>query len=150
MHKAWDAHASWIWHPFYDDTRNPGSIVLFRRRFSLATLPSKFEVNVSADSRYRLFLNGKSVSLGPCKGTPLHWNYETVEVAKHLRMGENVLAAQVLRYSPSHRGNTSVMRTSKPGFVLLGQGDEVWTAFIHMIAAERKRRLTKIALYPDR
>ncbi|PVH70631.1 glycoside hydrolase family 78 protein [Cadophora sp. DSE1049] len=124
MDSEWDARASWIWHPKYDDTRNPGSIVLFRREFDLQKLPSSLTIAITADTRYRLFLNGQSVSVGPCKGTPHYWHYETVDVTAFARQGANVLAAQVLRYSPAHRGNTPVTRSRKPGFILLAKGEE--------------------------
>lgn len=125
MDDEWDGRASWIFHPTYDDTRNPGSIVLFRRQFHLSRELSSLTIAVTADTRYRLFLNGHSISVGPCKGTPSHWYYETVDATSLIRRGSNVLAAQVLRYSPSHRGNTSVTRTRRPGFVLLAQGEHV-------------------------
>ena len=125
MDFEWDARASWIWHPKYDDTRNPGSIVIFRREFDLQKLPSSLTIAITADTRYRLFLNGQSVSVGPCKGTPHYWYYETVNVTAFARQGANVLAAQVLRYSPAHRGNTPVTRSRKPGFILLAKAEEV-------------------------
>ncbi|KAK2685881.1 hypothetical protein QWA68_015085 [Fusarium oxysporum] len=124
MDNAWDGDAKWIWHPSYDDTRNPGSIVLFRREFNIERVHKNLTVNVTADSRYRLFLNGRSISSGPCKGTPSHWYYEVVDVSNLIRPGTNILAAQVLRYSPAHRGNSSVRRSRKPGFVLLLKGRE--------------------------
>lgn len=125
MYDEWDIHTSWIWHPAYDDTLNPGSIVLFRREFHLADVPQSLTITVTADSRYRLFVNGQSVSVGPCNGTPLYWHYETVDASGLLRAGHNVIAASVLRYSPMHRGNTPVTRSRKPGFVLLAEGDKV-------------------------
>ncbi|KAM0418921.1 hypothetical protein ACHAPT_012186 [Fusarium lateritium] len=133
MEQPWETNADWIWLPDYDDTRNPGKFALFRREFVLPDHEKSVTVHVSADSRYRLFLNGHSLSVGPCKGTPLHWNYETVDATPWLRKGVNVLATRVLRYSPKHFGNTNIMRTAHPGFILLASGqnfsvatDEQW------------------------
>jgi hypothetical protein len=125
MDNEWDMHTSWIWHPDYDDTQNPGSIVLFRREFHLTEVPQSLTITVTADTRYRLFVNGQSVSVGPCKGTPSHWYYETVDASGLLRPGPNVIASSVLRYSPMHRGNTPVTRSRIPGFILLAQGGKV-------------------------
>lgn len=124
MDSPWESFTKWIWLPGYDDSRNPGSIVLFRREFDLLDT-SPMSINVTADSRYRLYLNGHLISFGPCKGTPLHWHYETVDATPHLQPGTNVIAAQVLRYSPAHRGNTSIMRTGTPGFMLLARSEGV-------------------------
>lgn len=52
-------------------------------------------VHVSADNRYRLFVNGKSVALGPARSDLQNWNYETLDLAPFLQTGRNVLAAQV-------------------------------------------------------
>ncbi|KAL4995000.1 Six-hairpin glycosidase-like protein [Aspergillus recurvatus] len=124
MSPPWESKSNWIWLPEYDDTCNPGKIVLFRREFDLSERDTQLTIRVSADSRYRLFLNGHSISAGPCKGTPLHWNYETVNATPWTRKGKNVLAAQVLRYSPLHIGNTNVMRARIPGFILLAESNE--------------------------
>jgi hypothetical protein len=70
-------------------------------------------------------VNGQVASIGPCKGTVDHWYYETVDVAHLLRRGENVIAAEVLRYAPVHRGNVSITRSYSPGFILLGESGEV-------------------------
>ncbi|CAK7200742.1 hypothetical protein SEUCBS139899_003441, partial [Sporothrix eucalyptigena] len=76
-------------------------------------------VHVSADTRYRLYLNGHSISFGPCKSYLTHWNYETVDdVRPFLREGQNVLAAKVLRFSSAHPGCLSMIRSPLPGFVL--------------------------------
>ncbi|RTE77768.1 hypothetical protein BHE90_007773 [Fusarium euwallaceae] len=112
MEPPWESSTKWVWLPGYDDSRNPGSIVLFRRDFELSNT-NPLSINVTADSRYRLYLNGQLISVGPCKGTPLHWHYESVNVTSHLRVGTNVLAAQVLRHSPAHRALTYIPKRFK-------------------------------------
>ena len=59
-----------------------------------------FVVHVSADNRYRLFVNGEQVSSGPQRSDLMHWRYETVDLAPHLRAGRNVLAALVWNWGP--------------------------------------------------
>ncbi|KAL4792859.1 bacterial alpha-L-rhamnosidase-domain-containing protein [Aspergillus venezuelensis] len=124
----WEARATWIWLPNFDDTRNPGAVVLFRKAFDLQDIPHSFIIRVTADSRYKLRVNGQVASIGPCKGTVDHWYYETVDVAHLLQQGENVIAAEVLRYAPVHRGNVSVTRSYSPGFILLGESEETTIA----------------------
>lgn len=56
----------------------------------------KLTLDISANSRYRLWINGKSVLSGPCKGDKLRHYYETVDVSGYLKEGKNVFAVQVL------------------------------------------------------
>jgi alpha-L-rhamnosidase len=124
----WTSSARWIWVPDFQDegAKTPGKYVLFRKTFSLPleSRPIQFTVHVSADSRYRLFVNGKSVSFGPCKSYPERWYFETIDIAPYLVNGTNVVSARVLRYAPDYPGSSSIVRTVFPGFMLFGS-DEV-------------------------
>ena len=53
----------------------------------LEQVPKPCVVHVSADNRYRLFVNGKSVSWGPARGDLNHWRFETVDLAPFLKEG---------------------------------------------------------------
>ncbi|MBB6672256.1 alpha-L-rhamnosidase-related protein [Cohnella nanjingensis] len=98
----------------------------FRRSFDVPEDGGELVVRVSADSRYRLFLNGESVSVGPCKGDGKTHYYETVDVTKSLRPGKNTLAAKVVHYRHSQPysfgdGPVSVWRASAGAFLLEGE-----------------------------
>lgn len=67
----------------------------FRKDFVMANLPKKFIVHVSADNRYRLFVNGKAVCNGPARGDLYNWYFESIDIAPYLKAGGNVIAAQV-------------------------------------------------------
>lgn len=109
----------WIWVPGYDDAATKGQFVLFRKTFELAQSPtSDTLLHVSADTRYRLYLNGRSISFGPAKSYLTHWFYDTVNITAYLRPGLNVLAARVLRFSRSHDGCSSMIRSPLPGFIM--------------------------------
>ncbi|MFD2329349.1 family 78 glycoside hydrolase catalytic domain [Cohnella sp. GCM10020058] len=100
--RTWNAR--WIWHQGYPWTSDPGAheMVWFRREFEVADPQlAQLVVDVSADSRYRLYLNGESVSVGPCKGDRSTHYYETVDLSERLMAGTNVLAVQVLHFAPS-------------------------------------------------
>lgn len=56
-------------------------------------------MHVSADSRYRLYVNGIPVSTGPACGDVLNWNFETVDLAPCLTAGRNVVAAVVWNFA---------------------------------------------------
>ncbi|ANH83577.1 alpha-L-rhamnosidase [Niabella ginsenosidivorans] len=67
----------------------------FRKSFNLPQQPATFFINVSADNRYRLFVNGVPVSEGPARGDLMHWYYEPVDIAGYLKQGENTISAVV-------------------------------------------------------
>jgi hypothetical protein len=108
--------AHWIAHP-----TAPGEeygVFHFRRTLELAAAPASFVVHVSADNRYRFFVNGRQVSSGPQRSDLMHWRYETIDLAPHLRPGRNVLAALVWNWG-RHRPVAQFSRRT----ALLVQGD---------------------------
>ncbi|HTI62669.1 MAG TPA: family 78 glycoside hydrolase catalytic domain, partial [Gemmatimonadaceae bacterium] len=110
--------ASWIAPP-----ATPGdSFVVFhaRRSFDLPSSPAKFVVHVSADNRYRLYVNGTLVSSGPQRSDVAHWRYETVDLAPRLHAGHNVLAAVVWNWGGARPVAQFSYRT---GFLLQGDGE---------------------------
>ncbi|HZY80255.1 MAG TPA: alpha-L-rhamnosidase C-terminal domain-containing protein [Cyclobacteriaceae bacterium] len=70
-------------------------VLKFRKDFDLTSKPSSFVIHVSADNRYKLYVNGTLVSLGPARGDTFNWNFETVDIAQYLVAGRNCLAALV-------------------------------------------------------
>jgi hypothetical protein len=88
---AWNA--SWIAAPG-DDGRVYG-VYYFRKHINLATQPASFIIHISADNRYKLYVNDSLVSLGPARGDLYNWNYETVDLAPYLVTGKNTIAALV-------------------------------------------------------
>jgi hypothetical protein len=71
----------------------------FRRTFELPAKPSSFVIHVTGDNRYQLFVNGERIVWGPARGDLNHWRFETVEIARYLNRGKNVLAAVVWNWS---------------------------------------------------
>lgn len=89
--------ALWITHATAS-TKNYG-VFHFRKRFALVHKPERFVVHVSADNRYRLFVNGQFVCHGPARGDLAHWRFESVDLAPYLNSGENVIAAVVWNFA---------------------------------------------------
>lgn len=71
----------------------------FRKTFDFEKKPEKFIIHVSADNRYRLFVNGAPVSAGPARGDLQNWRFETVNIAPYLSTGRNALAAIVWNFA---------------------------------------------------
>jgi alpha-L-rhamnosidase len=89
--RQWDAN--WITVP--GATTNGYGVYIFRKEIALSTKPTAFVVHISADNRYKLFVNEKLVSLGPARGDLYYWNFETVDLAPYLSAGKNILSALV-------------------------------------------------------
>jgi hypothetical protein len=85
--------ASWISCP--NVPQKDYGVYHFRKTFELSAKPAAFVVNISADNRYRLFVNGKAVCSGPARGDLYNWYFETVDIAPYLNKGSNVVAALV-------------------------------------------------------
>jgi len=109
-------HGSWIWvedptvtqgSPIAPDRRErPPSYALFRKSFELATLPSTMRARISADSRYKLYINGGLIGRGPVRSQPRRLRQDTYDIAPHLRSGQNTIAIEVLYYG---RANSTWM-----------------------------------------
>lgn len=83
-------------HPF--DLRD--AYVNFRSDINLETLPTDATLRLTADSRYRLWVNGAFVGRGPERTWPSSIAVDERLVTRFLRPGVNRIAVQV--YSPGH------------------------------------------------
>ena len=92
-HERHSWEASWITHPTASVLDY--GVFLFRNEFRLERAPESLVVHLSADNRYKLWVNGKMVTTGPAKGSFLYWRYETLDLGPYLVEGENVLAVEV-------------------------------------------------------
>jgi alpha-L-rhamnosidase len=115
--RLWEAH--WISVP--GAPPHGYGVYHFRKTFNLSVKPETFLVDVSADNRYQLYVNGKPVSFGPARGDLTHWRYETVDLAPHLEAGKNALAAVVWNDGP-HSAVAQV--SNETGFVLHAEAPE--------------------------
>lgn len=116
--------AHWIWLP--SERTLPNSFVLFRREVTLPAAPVRATGWISADSRYRLTVNGVRVQWGPAPCDPRTLELDPVDITDLLRPGPNVLGAEVLFYG---RGDGTWV-AGKPGLILrldlvLADGSEV-------------------------
>jgi alpha-L-rhamnosidase len=88
-----------MWNAFWINARNETGrdygVFYLRKRIELTVKPATFFVNVSADNRYKLYVNGTLVSLGPTRGDTYFWNYEHVDLAPYLVAGKNTISAMV-------------------------------------------------------
>lgn len=113
--KNW--RAFWVYVPNTDP--NDYGVYHFRKVLSLEAKPATYVVHVSADNRYKLFVNGQLVSLGPARGDLYHWHYETVDIAPYLQQGNNVVMATVWN-DGKHKPLAQI--SSRTAFILQGDG----------------------------
>ncbi|WP_282122071.1 alpha-L-rhamnosidase-related protein [Algibacter mikhailovii] len=85
--------AKWVSHP--DITGNETGVYLFKKVLSFKTVPHDYVINISADNRYILYINGKVVARGPARGDLNRWLFDTIDIAPYLKAGENHVAAKV-------------------------------------------------------
>jgi alpha-L-rhamnosidase len=108
LQKTWIAR----WIADADAPSKGAGVFHFRKRLDLAVKPEHFRVRVSADNRYRLFVNGAQVSVGPARSDIMHWRYETVDLAPYLRTGTNIVGATVWNWGELRPGAQISRRTA--------------------------------------
>ncbi|WP_298734997.1 alpha-L-rhamnosidase C-terminal domain-containing protein [uncultured Chitinophaga sp.] len=108
-------NASWIVPP--NEPGNAYGVYYFRKKIDLAAKPARFIIHVSADNRYKLYVNGTLVSLGPARGDTYYWNYETADLAPYLTAGSNIVAALVFNEG-EHRPEAQI--SVRTAFIIQG------------------------------
>lgn len=102
------------------NTNTAARIVRFHRTFNLESTPGSAILHFSADTRYKLLINGARVAVGPARGSPLAWYYDSLDVASHLVPGPNTVCFEVIRYFAASRGGMPFERNLYPGLTVVG------------------------------
>jgi hypothetical protein len=84
----------WITHKNAGASDN--ATYYFKKRFTLQALADA-KIEISAQARYKLFINGEFVCCGPCKGTREKTYFDSVDVTHYLKLGENEIFCEVLQ-----------------------------------------------------
>ena len=66
--------------------------ILFRRTFTLESVPEKAILYLTADDYYKLYINGTFVTQGPAPGYPFHYYYNEIDITSYLHKGDNLIA----------------------------------------------------------
>ena len=112
------------WITSEDAPARDESVLYFRKRIQLPIPPQKYVVNVSADNKYVLYVNGRRVGSGPSRTDLPHWRYEAFDVGPLLKSGDNVFAAVVWNFG----SRSALAQLSDRTAFLLGGASETENA----------------------
>ena len=101
--------ATWMWFP--SERTIPNTFVLFRRELVLDEAPALARGWITADSRYRLTVNGRRIQWGPAPCDPRWPDVDPVDITSNLTSGRNVIGIEVLYFGLGE----STWVTGKPG-----------------------------------
>lgn len=111
----------WVWLP----DRPPAELNIyarFRKTFELSEVPEQIIADISADSRYMLYVNGQFVCRGVPMCDPLYQYYDQADIAPYLKQGMNTIAVLVHHYGIS---NSTYQFGGKAGLLFEAQiGDQ--------------------------
>ncbi len=105
----------WIDHP--ERTQSAPSVALFRLKFKLEK-PGPLRIHVSADNRYRLYVDGSRIGEGPERGDAQHWFFESYE--GRLPAGEHSIIVQTWWLGDKA---PFAQMSLRPGFMLASEGE---------------------------
>ncbi|HBC88064.1 MAG TPA: hypothetical protein DCZ94_14030 [Lentisphaeria bacterium] len=118
MENLFTEKTRWCWHP--DFKPKEPCFIFFRTAFDIKEKSCRLKLNVSADNRYNLYLDGKIIGRGPCRSDPEHYNYETYDL--DIEPGRHAIAAHVTVFGSGSRGKEvaiAEMHTGS-GFLVAG------------------------------
>ncbi len=109
--------ADWIWPSTSAIPSHRNQFVLFRKTFTLASVPTNARLAIFADSRYRLYLNGSFIGQGPARSPHYWFYYDVFDVASQLHAGRNVIAVEVRWYGQNMAWYVPPYPTGIPGYL---------------------------------
>ena len=117
LRKPWTA--KWISYP--DNSNTDYGVYLFRKEISINSKPDKFIIHVSADNRYKLYINGVYVCNGPARSYLYKWNFESIDISSYLHTGKNIISSIVWNFSWQR---PLAQMSGQTGFIIQGNTNE--------------------------
>ena len=110
--------AAWLWMPGLPPAPpREGVFLRFRRRFETVAGEETLRLDVSADERFVLLLDGVDFARGPHRGTPDRWLYQSYDI--RLTPGFHTLEAVVWQLGDAA---PLAQLTMRGGFILHAEG----------------------------
>lgn len=104
-------NAQWIWAGKYD-SKEANATFEFERELHWRGGES-VSVAITADSRYRLSINGEWIMDGPARGYPDYGFYDEKKISDHLKIGANRISITVVHFGV----DTFQYRRGEPGLL---------------------------------
>ena len=124
-------NGAWIW--LTDQYIHEKQSVFFRREFVYEKKGSVI-LHLSAESHYKLYVNGSYLANGPMKGDRYRKYYDTIDISNWLREEKNVIAVHVLKFPDDYLaamdfkcGPVSLVNGSRGGFWMESELEELNT-----------------------
>ncbi|MCL2478627.1 MAG: hypothetical protein FWF22_03940 [Treponema sp.] len=99
-------NVGWIGSPERKTAGLPIETAYFKLLFDVTEV-KPFRINISAFSRFCLYVNGAALLDGPCKGDKWRQYCETLDISASLKSGRNVLAVKAAAYPPREAMNSA-------------------------------------------
>ncbi len=142
-----DWSAKWIWNK--DNLTENNVWMCFNKTINLETIPDELIANISADSKYWLYINGEtvvfegSVKRGPDKTSGY---YDSIDIAPYLKEGENSICALVWYWDDET--SYSYCGSGQGGFIFEAVNDDVSVISDNSWKVKRNSAYIDSALYP--
>ena len=142
-----DWQAKWIWDK--DNLTKKNVWMCFRKTVSLDEAPEKLIADISADSKYWLYINGETVVLegsvkrGPSKNSGY---YDSIDIAPYLKEGENVICALVWYWD--NEKSFSYSGSGQGGFIFEAVNEDISVISDNSWKVKRNDAFVDSPLYP--
>ena len=142
-----DWKAEWIWD---EESVNEENIwMCFNKKVSLNKVPEKLVADISADSKYWLYINGEnvvfegSVKRGQDKNSGY---YDSIDIAPYLKKGENSICALVWYWD--NETSYSYSGSGQGGFIFEAIGEDISIISNESWKVKRNDVYINSSLYP--
>jgi hypothetical protein len=142
-----DWNAKWIWDK--DNLTEKNVWMSFYKNVTLKSKPEELIANISADSKYWLYINGEtvvfegSVKRGPEKNSGY---YDSIDIAPYLKEGENSICALVWFWD--NETSYSYSGSGQGGFIFEAINEDVTIISDKSWKVKRNPAYVDSALYP--
>jgi hypothetical protein len=87
--------AKWIWQK-QESYKEYNKAVVALKSFEVGDCRRAI-IKITADSFYRLYVNGKWINDGPCRSWPEHYQYDEIDITNNIKIGTNEIRV-IARY----------------------------------------------------
>ncbi|MBE6748200.1 MAG: glycoside hydrolase [Ruminococcaceae bacterium] len=142
-----DWKAKWIWDK--ENLKEKNVFLCFNKKVTLEKKPEELIADISADSKYWLYINGKtvvfegSVKRGPEKNSGY---YDSIDIAPYLNVGENSICALVWYWD--NETSYSYSGSGQGGFIFEAINDSISIISDKSWKVKRNSAFVDSSLYP--